>query len=198
MTTLLDVRNAVKRKLVLNDTVYDTDIDDCIRQVLRSRNQDKLWFLERVGTLTLELDSSSVSFPASYGDIERIDLIRSGQRSELANIPYKKLEARYYLEDPITSGVPEAYSKVNRTLYFSHTADQVYTLPTTYYIRDETLPTLDTDTSVWFGDDGFDLVRAQATYFMRVGPMEQESASLNEVTIATQILNEKHRQFRTY
>lgn len=197
MRTMLDVINAVKRKLILNDDTYDEDIRDCIQQVIRARNQDRYWFLERLGTLTLPLDSGSVSFPDDYGDIEKISIIQNNTIHDMGIIPFTQLQSRYYNKSPIEKGLPHAIAKSNRTIYFSHIANQEYTLSVTYFVKDATTPEADSDTSVWFGDDGFDLVRAQATYLMRLTVME-EDANTNEVDITTSVLREKHRKFRTY
>lgn len=198
MTTLSVIREHIKRDLFIQDSKYDSRIDDSIRTALRSKEHDKWWFLERIGTMALAAGSPSATLPTDCGALHRISCIQNNTRYQLVDMPYKDLEARYYHESPIRTGRPVAYALVYRTPYFSHIADVDYSLPIIYYARDVTLPIAGSDTSIWFQREGYDVIREQAMYLFRVNVMEEKDASEAGSTIAYQRLSEQHRKYRRY
>jgi hypothetical protein len=186
MTTLSSIRSHIKRDFFIldNDTKYDSRIDDCIRTTLRSKEKDKWWFLERIGTMALSEGSDSATLPTDCGSVRKIDIITGSQRIELVDMTYPQLVNSYYGSYPIPTARPEAYALLDRTPYFSHTADQDYSLPIIYYAYDETLPTSDNDTSIWFGRD--------------VQVMQNPAANNTAATIALETLKEQQRKQRRY
>ena len=77
-------------------------------------------------------------------------------------VDYQRLLAEYMPNSTRESRKPIACAlSFSDTLVTDTTTPQAASLELIYYCQDETLPTSDSDTSVWF-DDGFDYIRAGA------------------------------------
>lgn len=201
MTVVLSsIRNHIKRDTFIleSDVKYDSRIDDCIRSAVRSKEQDKWYFLERIDTMALVEGSTSATLPDDCGSVNTLDVISGSQRMRLQELTYKQLSGSYYKASTIPSGKPVAYSPLYRTLHFSHTADQDYTLHINYFARDENLPTADSDTSVWFEREGYDVIKEQARFLFELNILQNPNASNAAATIALEQLKESHRKHKRY
>lgn len=167
--TVENMREQIKSDLVIVGTIYDAQIDTAIRSALRQLRIRKFWFLETIANLTLASGSSSLALPDNFAAPEIFDLISGGSRftdgDSFDFLSFEDLRAKYWTDNPIPTGTPVACAISNRTLYFSHIANQEYTIPSVYYAKDATEPQA-SDTSIWF-DDGYDVVRSMAQYIFK-------------------------------
>lgn len=163
MSNLVTMRNRIKNALAIQDTVYDDDIDDSIRSAISQYENKPLWFLEKVGTVTLSSGSDTVSLPTDFAaPIDARILVNSvyrGKTSGFVRQEFKYLQDNYRAQ--VGSGVPQYYAYFAGLIYTDSEADADYTIELTYTKKDTTLPQGDTDTSVWF-DEGYDAIRTLA------------------------------------
>ena len=199
MVVVSDVREQIKSDLVIVGTDYDSQIDTAIRSALRQLRARKFWFLEKYADLTLSSGYKSLTLPSDFGAPGSFDIIRSGQRFvdgqgfDLLN--FAELRAQYWAVEPPISGSPFACAVSNVTLYFSHTADADYTIPSVYYRKDATPPTA-SETSVWF-DDGYDVVRSMAQYIFK-RDSQHYTPSEEDGTMVANYMNSLERQHERY
>ncbi len=198
MSDLLTVRNRIKADHFLNDSEYDSRIDDAIRTTLANLEFDKWWFLERVGSLTLTTGTTTITLANDVGAINFIDFSDSADRYRLQDMTYKQLTDTYYNNVPLPTDKPYAYALVYRTLYFSHTARATYTLPYMYYARDAVLPTANSDTSIWFGREGINLIKTQASLLFATEVLKDDAFSPLPAQAAKITMNERQRKIRRY
>lgn len=170
MADLSDVRGQIKSDLVIIGTDYDAQIDNAIRSALRQLRARKFWFLETITDLTLSATASTLTLPTNFGCSGTFDLITSNIRLSHERgfdfLSLGDLRSLYYTTSPLQTGQPLACAESNGTLYVSHISDVSYTIPAVYYAKDATLPSGDSDESVWF-DDGYDVVRSMANYIFK-------------------------------
>ena len=163
MATLLDMRTRIKSALAIQGTEFDTDIDDSIRSSLLELQQGRMWFLEKKGTVTLLDGADSVALPDDFGSGKNarilINTVYRGETQGFIKHDFRTLEEVY--RRTLYDGYPQNYAYYGTTLYVDVTANADYPIDLTYYQKDVTLPTDDTDTSIWF-DDGYDAVRTLA------------------------------------
>lgn len=165
MANLLTLRTRIKADLSVNGTEYDTQVDDAIRSALRNRRGAEFWFLEKTDTITLTSATNSVSLPSDFANPISFRLssggVWKGQKNGFQFISYNKLETEYLQSVTLATGIPAYCAVLNTTIYTDKLASSSLTIQCRYYRKDASLPTDDTDTSVWF-DDGYDVIRADA------------------------------------
>jgi hypothetical protein len=198
MVSLLDIRNHIKRDMFIEGDAYNGRIDDCIRMAINMREGDMFWFLERIASLALIAGSNIIELPADVAVVQRLRLSYVGSMRNLDEWSYADLSKRYYLDDNVSDGTPQAFARLNRTLYFSHKSASDVIISMQYCARDAILPTDDTDMSIWFEREGYDLVRSQARYLYETQVGDNPNASDLGVTAAMQTLNERNRKIRSY
>lgn len=163
MATLLDLRTRIKSSLAIQGTEFDTDIDDSIRSALLELQQGRMWFLEKKGTVTLLTNESSVELPTDFGSGKSarvlINTVYRGETCGFDKRDFRTLEERF--RRTLYSGYPQNYAYYGTKLYVDVLSNDDYTIDLTYYQKDISQPTDDTDTSIWF-DDGYDAVRSLA------------------------------------
>jgi hypothetical protein len=163
MSTLATVRDEVKANLTIVGTSQNTAIDGYIRASLRTLRQKRYWFLRRRDTLTLAQAGYSVSLPANFSVIDFASLVHNGKRYTQKNgfdlLDYKGLMESIFDSTRKTRRPYSLAIAFDDTLETDSLSDIAASIELVYFCQDETLPTLDDDTSVWF-DDGFDVVRA--------------------------------------
>lgn len=167
--TVATMREQIKSDLVIVGTIYDTQIDAAILSALRQLRIRKFWFLETLADLTLASGANSLTLPTNFAAPDTFDIISGGSRftdgDSFDFLSLENLRAKYWTSNPVTTGTPVACAVSNRTLYFSHIANQEYTIPAIYSAKD--VGTLAAgDTSIWF-DDGYDVVRSMAQYIFK-------------------------------
>lgn len=164
MATAGDLRDHIKADLVINGTDWDVQVLNAIHSALRQLRGKKFWFLLGDEDLTTTTSQEYVTLPTDYAASRSFDMLYGGTRKYDGNgfdfLEYDKMRRKYWLANPIATGVPQACAVFNGRLYLSCYADATYTIPATYYRKDASLPGAD-DTSLWF-DDGYDVVRALA------------------------------------
>lgn len=167
MANLSDMRDEIKDNLTIRGTSKDTMIGRYIRAAIRQNQRKRLWFLRTIGTVAVASTDTSVSLPSDLSLIESVDLLTSSSRYTHGRgfdlLEYDRLRQQYFNTATLATERPQACAQVGTTLYLSHTSDAAYTLSVTYFKRDASLPTADTDTSVWF-DDGYDAIRSLAQH----------------------------------
>lgn len=174
MATLSDLRTHIKLDTKVNGTEKDSQVDNAIRSALRQLRGKRFWFLKQESTATLASTSSSIWLPGVLPDLSIIDDVQLSDEISVYYdgagfdfLSYSDYKRKWYTQVEKPTGRPLACTVRNGTLTFSHSADQSYTALIDYYNQDETLPTADSDTSVWF-DEGYDVVRSKAmTIFKR-------------------------------
>ena len=163
MSTLAAVRNEVKANLGIVGTSQDSAIDGYIRTVLRQQRQKRYQFLRRRTTLTLSQGGYSVALPSGFSVPDFANLIyqsrKYGQETGFALTDYSVMTGSIYTGTRI-SKQPTMWSiAFDNTIELDSLAQDAATIEFVYFCQDATLPTADSDTSVWF-DDGFDFIRA--------------------------------------
>lgn len=162
------MRGLIKSALVIKVATYDANIDAAIRSAIRLLQRKRYWFLQKTDTITLSAGASSVSVPADFAMPDKFSLIDGSSRKMhgygFDYLEYDEFVRRYYYEATVPTGTPLACALRNRTLFTSHAPSSDTSIIVDYYRKDTALPTLDGDTSVWFGDEGFDLCRVTAQF----------------------------------
>jgi hypothetical protein len=197
MTTLADIRDQVKNRLVLPGTTKDSEIDGCIRQAIKQLRLKRYWFLREISELTLSADSLTVDLPDNFASLISVDLIDGNNRytheTGFALLTYERLRQQYYAYRTVHTGIPCAVALfANQRLYVSHKPSQDYTLEMVHTKQDITLPTNDADTSVWFGRDGYDLIATLAQYYVEADVLHNPQASDKSFRSALDIINQQH------
>lgn len=167
MTALQDVRNQIKRDLVIQGTVKDADIDDCIRSAIRMQHKNRYVFSRRLATLQLNQGAASVTLPTDYNQLESVSLIdgdcRYDEDTGFTFVEFIQLKQRYK-KHVNNSRRPVACAVLDGLLYFDCEANKSYTLELLYYYKDVSLPMTDSATSVFFNDEYYDVIRSSAKY----------------------------------
>lgn len=178
MSTLLDLRSRIKRNLAIDGTLYDQDIDDSIRSALSMYEQRPMWFLETLANVTLTTGNDSTALPDNFGSPKDARILvnntyRSRADGEFVFHNFDELQSMYRTQ--LQSNIPRNYSFFAQRIYTDALANDDYEIELTYYKKDATQPTDDTDTSVWFGE-GIDLIRATAMAIFKDEAQEYDSA----------------------
>lgn len=164
MAVLSDIRSDIKADLFITNTSYDSQIDRAIRSAIRIYRKKRLWFLKAVDTIQLSSGASSAALPSDFSAPAEFEILTDGVWKYDGNgfdyLEFDRLKREHWTHSSLDSGTPTACAVLNGTLYVSHLADQAYTIRTTYYMQDETLPT-ESQSSIWF-DDGYDAIRSRA------------------------------------
>lgn len=200
MANVSDIRDQIKDDLVIvGSTDYDNQIDKAIQSALRALRKRKYWFLEKKDNLTLASGDSSLTLPTDFSCADTFQLISGGTRLRhnygFDFLDHNDLEEVYYDVDPLPTGQPAACAVLNGTLYFSHIADQAYTIPAVYFQQDATLPTA-SQSSVWF-DDGYDVVRSLAQLIFK-RDSQHYTAAEEDGNMYDRYLNTLDRQHERY
>lgn len=185
--SLLTVRGEVKSRLMLTNTSEDGRVDSELRTAIRQLTGKPYWFLEKLGTVALSVGDSSASAPTDFSILGSASIVQNNRRygggdGQFRVIPYQDLEAEYlYVSPPANATKPDAMAIMGSTFYLSHTLTTAATLSLRYYRKDVTLPTLDDDTSVFFGDEALDVVvgLSQALFEARAQGQQLDSAVVN-------------------
>lgn len=183
MATLSDIVDDIKNDLVITGSDYDSRIKGAVRSSLRQLRKKRYWFLKTSDTITLISGDSSVSLPSNFGVDFSFSFVSGGKRYKdgdgLDFLTYDRLQSEYHTISPLNTGTPRACAVWGTTLYFSDIADTNYTIDCLFYAQDATLPTVDSDTSIWF-DDGYDLVKAMAQFIFKSSTPEFEATASDE------------------
>lgn len=176
MATLSDIRTRIKRSLEISSTDYDDQIDDAIRTAIKQYQGHPLWFLEAKNTITLTTGNSSVALPSNFASAKRFRLLVNGayysDRDGFDYYDFQDLEESFRGTTP--SGQPRRCAIFDGNLYVDTEADQDYTIDCTYFKKDATEPTNDSDTSVWL-DDGREAIRTLAMAIFKDEDMEYDA-----------------------
>ena len=154
MAVLSDVVDEIKSNLVLNGTDYDTQVKSAITSTLKRLRGKKLWFLEEQGTVTLLTGFSTVAMPTDFSMPRNVQILISGNWQPLPLISKKEFDNVFATESPLSSNKPTRCAIFQDTLYVDALSDDDYTIRILYYKQDASLPTNDSDTSLWF-DEGY-------------------------------------------
>jgi hypothetical protein len=170
MATLSELRNRIKRDLIITTTEYDTRIDDAIRSALRSLKQGKYWFLLKRENVTLATNNDSVALPSDLGSLKAARLLSSGAwYAQGRGFTQKPLDVLYReYKTYATTQQPEFWALEGTSLVTDSSADADYTIELSYWRKDASEPTSDAATSVWF-EDGLDLIRTKAIVLFKSG-----------------------------
>lgn len=179
MATLSTMRDRIKSDLVLSGSAYDAQIDDAIRSSIRFYTARPLWFLEQKTTLTLASGDDSVSLPSDFAAELRdgVRILISGtyyaNNSGFDRQEWDVLEADYRYA--LSSGTPRNWAIYAGSIFVDALASDNYTISISYIKKDATLPTGDTDTSVWF-DEGYDAIRTRALAIFKDESLEYQNS----------------------
>lgn len=191
MASLSDVRSRIKRDLVIQTTEYDTQIDDAIRSAIRFYQGRPFWFLQKTATVTLLTGNRTVALPTDYAAYKRLRLKVNGlwqwHGNGIAVVPYNELLEEY--TDDTTSARPSVLAIAEGYIHADVLADADYTISLTYYKKDTTLPSGDSDTSVWL-DDGQDAIRTRAMAMFKDETSFKNGASVQDWQRADRYLSE--------
>lgn len=170
MSTLLTMRSRVKSDLRINGTEMDAQINDAIRSAIRQKRGLKLWFLRGLGSISLTQGDASATLPTDFSVLAddnvtkrttAVQWLQSGQYRNIYQMTMEDLRSRFLRDSSTPQGIPSYCAVEDGTIYFDVAADSTTTGRIIYYKQDATLPTGDSDTSVWF-DDGWDVIRSLA------------------------------------
>jgi hypothetical protein len=165
MVTLLTMREQIKTELLVNGTALDSSVDNAIRSALRIMRGKRFFFLESTTTIALLSGNSSVALPSDFAAAGTFSIVNGSavmmDGAGYDYLTYDELQRKWLYVATLPNGLPQACAVLNGTLYNSHTANQDYAIRLNYFKKDATLPTSDTDTSIWF-DDGYDVIRSHA------------------------------------
>lgn len=195
MSTLAAVRNEVKANLGIVGTSQDSAIDGYIRTTLRQQRQKRYWFLRRRTTLTLSQGGYSVSLPSGFSVPDFANLIY-GNRKYTNNTGFKLVDYDV-LTSSIVTGTRITIQPTMWALAFDNTieintlAPDAGTIELVYFCQDVTLPTVDSDTSVWF-DDGYDFIRAATQVLYATFNEGDRETPAGEMQAFLQRLDDKH------
>lgn len=195
MSTLAAVRNEVKANLTIVGSSQDTAIDGYIRTTLRNLRKKRYWFLRRRTTLALAQGGFLVSLPAGFSAPDFANLYYDGrvysQNTGFQLMDYQQLAASIYTTTREQRRPYRWALAFNNALETDSLAQQAATLEFVYFCQDITLPTADSDTSVWF-DDGFDVVRASTQLLYSQFNEGNVQAPATELQAYLQRLDDKH------
>lgn len=163
MSTLLEVRNQIKRRLNINNTTNDVIIDDEIRTAIRQLQGKPYWFLRTANNVFIPAGTISILVPADFSSLHSADFIQSNKRyfkhCGFDLMIFERLRSLYWTSEPIMEkSNPDAYSVVNNQIYFSHKVSSNASLFLDYYKKDVALPSGASSTSVFFQNEAFDVV----------------------------------------
>lgn len=157
------IRNEIKDS---QQTQYESFIDDAIRSAIRFYSHARLWFLEKNDQLTHASGNLSKTLPTDFHLMIGLRILVGGvwidHDGGFTHVTWNEL--KNYNKDFTTTGVPSKWALFGTKFHFDVVSDADYSLDVTYIKKDVTLPSADSDTSVWF-DDGQDLIRNKAMEF---------------------------------
>ena len=167
--TLQEVRNRIKSNVEIDssDTQHDDDIDDSVRSAIVWFEGQPFAAFEAKTTLTLSSGTDNVSLPSDFA-AERRKGVRLLVGSDyyydnngFSGHDWDILETRY--RGNLQSGQPRNFAIYAGKIYVDMMADQDYTISLSYYKKDATLPTSNSDTSIMFvKGELYDAVRTRA------------------------------------
>jgi hypothetical protein len=198
MPTLADARNKIKVNLTIYSNEFNSEIDLAIRFAIRLMQGQKWWFLRKNRIVALTTNAVSVATPSDFSILESVDLINAGRRTDNRRgfrlLEYGFFKENYLMESPIRQGTPVACSLRNTTLFVSHRPLTAMSIDFDYYQRDAVLPTADTATSVWLGEEGFELICATAQFYYQKETRGQDVDNSTVTTLRKELQNRHESQ----
>lgn len=167
-----------------------TFISNAIVAAIKFYEAKPVWFTQKKDTLTLNAGDTTIAIPDDLKGITNLRMLVNGyyrgKGKGFDPLMIYELEERYNQAD--LTQIPEAWALFNTLIYVNCISDDTYTLPITYNYGDTTYPSMDGDTSVWFGD-GYDVIRYKAeAIFYRDRLHDYELADVSD-TKADEFLN---------
>ncbi|MFM7851296.1 MAG: hypothetical protein ACKO96_05095 [Flammeovirgaceae bacterium] len=169
MTNLATARAIIKDNLEYapSDTSVDQSINRAVREAIQLSESKRYWFLRKTTDVALSAGSLSLTLPADLAMPESFSIVDTDARYPLRLIDYQTLQLRFLNTTPTPIAQATHCAIVGRTLYLSHANANNTSIGMIYYARDAVLPINDTDTSVWFGREVFDITVALAEYIFQ-------------------------------
>lgn len=167
--TFLQVKTWVANRANRSLTAEDTYIGDAVVSAIQFFEQEQFPFLQASTSLTLLSGANSVALPSDFGTLVNLRLLDdttlyNDRNGGFRQCTYEELQDKKELS-PNTSYRPNWWALYGSTIYVERPANQNYTLELDYNKQDSSYPSADADTSVFFGDQGRDLVRYRALEF---------------------------------
>lgn len=169
MTNLATARAIIKDNLEYapTDTSVDQSINRAVREAIQLSKGKRYWFLRKTTDVALSAGDLFLTLPADFAMPESFSILELGTRYPLRLIDYQTLQLRYLNVTPTPIALAAHCAIVGRTLYLSSENANNTSIGMIYYCRDVALPMNDTDTSVWFGREVFDITVALAEYLFQ-------------------------------
>jgi hypothetical protein len=148
------------------DSSYLAPIGDAIVSAIRRYEHMRIWLNSARTSLTLTSTSDSVALPSDLKAINSIKLIDStgtvySEGHGFNQMTLIELEEIQYIS-PKPTQRPDSWAVEGLTLYVDSLADADYTIILSYFKKDASYPSADSDTSIWFADEAIEMIRYQA------------------------------------
>lgn len=198
VATLGDIVSDIKSALVITTSDFDDNIKTAVRSAIRLQNKKRWWFLRETATLTVLGGESTASTPSNFSMPDKFVLIdgsyRRYDRNGFDYLEYNKFTRHFRTTSTVPSGTPIACALFNTTLHVSHAPTANTSIICDYYKKDVTLPTADSDMSVMFGDESYDLMRVLGQFIYEKEFLQSQPDP--GVTLTYQkLLEQAHEQY---
>lgn len=156
----------IQRDAEKTESRFDSAAQDAILSAIRHFEHERFWFTQTRDTLALSSGASSVSLPSDFKAIHTAKLIDSTGTVYTRDCGFYPvsvidLEEQQYIS-PLPTERPDNWAIENGTMYLNAIADAAYSIGIVYFKKDSVYPSGASDTSIWFEDEPYDMVRNYA------------------------------------
>jgi hypothetical protein len=141
--------------------VYGDAVGNAITTAIKFAESSYFYLFTKIGVVTISDGSNFTALPSDFNQLINVNYSLSntiyGRNQGFLGIGWNDLQSLF--TNTATTGLPRYYALFNNYLYVYPyvSGDTDFTI--TYYYKDISYPSSNTDTSIWFNDATVDLIR---------------------------------------